>query len=201
MVLESQYNKLICCLCYFHSILIERKKFGEIGFSIPYDFSESDFYSSLFMIEQQFLGTERLEEVPLDTLFYLVSEINYGGRIIEFYDRRLVQVILKKYINKEIFSDKHHISTNFQYDIPKLKTIHEFENTVNNFPIQDDIDLLGFHQNALISLNHQHSGNLINQIKKILVGSKDQDGESESMALKNFIESIKSQEIPKQINQ
>jgi len=43
----DKYKKLLFCLCYFHSVLIERRKFLMLGWNIPYDFNDSDFEASV----------------------------------------------------------------------------------------------------------------------------------------------------------
>lgn len=37
------YKKLLFSLCFFHSILLERKKFLQLGWNIVYGFNDSDF--------------------------------------------------------------------------------------------------------------------------------------------------------------
>jgi len=39
----EKYKKLIFSLCFFHSILIERKKFQNLGWNVIYSFNDSDF--------------------------------------------------------------------------------------------------------------------------------------------------------------
>lgn len=39
----SQFKKLVWCLSWFHTIIIERKKFKSLGWDVPYDFNDSDF--------------------------------------------------------------------------------------------------------------------------------------------------------------
>lgn len=39
----AKYKKLLFTLSFFHSILLERKKFLQLGWNIIYDFNDSDF--------------------------------------------------------------------------------------------------------------------------------------------------------------
>ncbi|ETE57979.1 Dynein heavy chain 2, axonemal, partial [Ophiophagus hannah] len=39
----SKYKKLLFALCFFHSVLLERKKFLQLGWNIIYGFNDSDF--------------------------------------------------------------------------------------------------------------------------------------------------------------
>ena len=43
---QTKYQKLLFSLCYFHSVLLERRKFKSLGFNIPYDFNDTDFQVS-----------------------------------------------------------------------------------------------------------------------------------------------------------
>lgn len=43
-----KYRRLLFCLVYFHAVLVERKKFGTLGYNVPYDFNESDFAVSTY---------------------------------------------------------------------------------------------------------------------------------------------------------
>lgn len=39
----EKYKKLLFSLCFFHSVLIERKKFQNLGWNMVYSFNDSDF--------------------------------------------------------------------------------------------------------------------------------------------------------------
>jgi len=40
---KSKYKKLLFTLVFFHSILLERKKFQQLGWNVVYSFNDSDF--------------------------------------------------------------------------------------------------------------------------------------------------------------
>ena len=46
---ELKYKKLLFSLCFFHSLLIERRKFLMLGWNIVYGFNDSDFEVYIYM--------------------------------------------------------------------------------------------------------------------------------------------------------
>lgn len=38
------WKKIVFGICFFHAILLERKKFGPLGFNIRYEFNDVSFY-------------------------------------------------------------------------------------------------------------------------------------------------------------
>jgi dynein heavy chain len=43
---SKEYKKLLFALSYFHAAILERRKYGAIGWNIPYEWMTSDFETS-----------------------------------------------------------------------------------------------------------------------------------------------------------
>jgi dynein heavy chain len=97
---SAKYKKLLFSLCWFHAILLERRKFKSLGFNIPYDFNESDF-SICHDLVIVFLD-EYPDKTPFDAMRYLIAEANYGGRVTDDWDRRLVNVYIHQFFCDEV---------------------------------------------------------------------------------------------------
>lgn len=39
----AKFKKIIWCLCWMHTIITERRKFGSLGWDNAYDWNDSDF--------------------------------------------------------------------------------------------------------------------------------------------------------------
>ena len=59
------------------------------------------------------------KEVPFETLVYLIATINYGGRVTDKRDERLIDGILRKYMNKDIMHKKFNFSHDGKYYTPE----------------------------------------------------------------------------------
>lgn len=106
---KEKYKKLLFSLCYFHSILLERKKFQQLGWNVDYSFNDSDFEVSENLLS---IYLDEYPETPWDALKYLIAGVNYGGHITDDWDRRL----LMTYINM-CYCEEALTTTQYKYVI------------------------------------------------------------------------------------
>ena len=45
------WKKIVFGICFFHAILLERKKFGPLGFNIRYEFNDVRFRFNFYIIK------------------------------------------------------------------------------------------------------------------------------------------------------
>jgi len=50
------------------------------------------------------------DDIPHDALNYIIAEANYGGRVTDPKDRRLIKIILKDFITEKILDDNYKFS-------------------------------------------------------------------------------------------
>ncbi len=85
-----------------------------MGFNIRYEFNDSDLEMSLGTLKL-FLNDVK-EEINWDAIWYMVGQINYGGRVTDNSDRITLITMLKKCITPDLLtSDKYFYSDSDQY--------------------------------------------------------------------------------------
>lgn len=145
------FRKLLFGLCFYHAIVCERKRFGALGWNIPYQFNETDLDISMAQLEM-FLDT--YDQIPFDVLQVMTSTINYGGRITDDKDMRTSDVILMTFFKDGILQDGYKFSRSGIYysltadpDTPYLSYV----NYINSLPINPEPEVFGMHENANIT--------------------------------------------------
>ena len=87
----AEYKKLLFAFSFFHAIVQDRRKFGPIGWNIPYAFTFEDFDVCR---KQLRIFLDEYDDIPYKVINFLGAEINYGGRVTDYVDLRLNKSIM-----------------------------------------------------------------------------------------------------------
>jgi dynein heavy chain len=138
----KEFKKLLFSLAFFHATILERRKFGAIGWNIPYEWMNSDFETCF---KQLIIYLEEQPQVPYVTLRFLIAEINYGGRVTDDKDVRLITCLLGKYFSSDVMDDKYKFSDSGVYSAPEEGQIADTQKYITDLPLEDDPDVFGLH--------------------------------------------------------
>jgi dynein heavy chain len=100
-------------------------------------------------------------QIPFKSLLYIIGEVNYGGRVTDAWDRRLLLCILKKFYGPDILDEICNFTSDGAYRIP----LESEEGTpdlaylkyIENLPLNDDVEIFGLHQNANATFQHKEA--------------------------------------------
>eukprot|EP00397_Hematodinium_sp_SG-2012_P000571 GEMP01000572.1.p1 GENE.GEMP01000572.1~~GEMP01000572.1.p1 ORF type:complete len:1304 (+),score=347.90 GEMP01000572.1:1943-5854(+) len=141
-----EFKFLVFGLAFFHAVIQERRLFGPLGWNIPYEFTESDLRISVRQL-QMFID-ESPDFVPYKALLYLTGECNYGGRVTDDKDRRLIMTLLNDYFSPNIFENGHVFGGKEEYFTPPEGDWTSYITHIGELPIVTPPSIFGFHENA-----------------------------------------------------
>ncbi|XP_030585284.1 LOW QUALITY PROTEIN: dynein heavy chain 1, axonemal-like [Archocentrus centrarchus] len=146
---KADFKSLLLSLCMFHGIALERRKFGPLGFNIPYEFTDGDLN---ICISQLKMFLDEYQDIPYKVLKYTAGEINYGGRVTDDWDRRCLLSVLEDFYCPAVLSRNHVYSSSGVYQqIDTNLNIEGYLAYIRGLPINDTPEIFGLHDNANIS--------------------------------------------------
>jgi dynein heavy chain len=161
----EEWKKLLFGLIFFHSLVLERRKFGPLGWNIPYEFAATDLEIS---ISQLYMFLEEYDDIPWMALNYMVAEANYGGRVTDDRDRRLISTVLSDFYSTNILKDNYKFSPSGVYYAPENGPMDSYYEYIKALPLNDLPEAFGMHPNAELSGAIFDTNNLSSTIISIL---------------------------------
>ncbi|XP_041266334.1 dynein heavy chain 10, axonemal [Onychostruthus taczanowskii] len=150
------FKSLVYVLAFFHAVVQERRKFGKVGWNVPYDFNESDFQVCMEILNTYLTKAfeQKDDQIPWNSLKYLIGEVMYGGRAIDSFDRRILTVYMDEYLGDFLFDTfqvfHFYKSDTVDYKIPPGKGKDDFVEAIEALPLSNTPEVLGLHANAEI---------------------------------------------------
>jgi len=143
------FKCLLFSLCLFHGVSIERRKFGPLGFNIPYEFTDGDLRICMSQVKMFLM---EYSEIPYKVLKYTAGQINYGGRVTDDWDRRCVMNILEDFYNPTAIDPNYCFDDSKVYhQLPTSSEHVTYMAYIKSLPINDTPEIFGLHDNANIT--------------------------------------------------
>jgi len=146
-----EYRKLLFALVFFHASCQERRKFGALGWNVPYEFNETDLDISRGQLE---MFLDSYDDVPFRVLCFLTSYINYGGRVTDYIDIRTIDVVIKSFYHPRIFVPGSSFDPQGVYQSidPDPDAPHKaYMDYIETLPLTAGPGIFGMHDNANIA--------------------------------------------------
>jgi dynein heavy chain len=147
----AEYQKLLFGLSFYHALVIERKKFGPLGWNIPYEFNDTDMDITAAQLE---LYVNTYVDIPYKVLQQLASVVNYGGRITDDKDMRTSDILIADFFTPKILQMDYRFSQSGLYYsfTPDRDAPHQsYLGYIDGLPLNAEPEVFGMHDNASIT--------------------------------------------------
>jgi dynein heavy chain len=141
--LSDNFKSLLFGLSFYHAACLERRKFGGIGWNISYEWMQSDFRTALAQL-RMYVDSE---SVPFSTIYAMIGDIVYGGRVTDSWDQRTNLALLQRFMCPDILTPNFMVTKGYEVPPPTNSLKHLLAH-VENFPLTDHPHLFGLHENA-----------------------------------------------------
>ncbi|TMW57276.1 hypothetical protein Poli38472_003201 [Pythium oligandrum] len=203
---HQAFRSLVYVLCFLHAVVLERRKYGKIGWNVSYDFNESDFnisrkLLSLYLYKAYVDGDEQL---PWGSLKYLIGDAMYGGRVSDDYDRRILTTYLSEYMGDFLFDDcqRFYFSrSGFDYCLSQQPgDLDVYVQLVETLPLTNSPAVFGLHPNAEIG----YYTNMSKSVWRDLISLQPRSAQSGSgISREEYIANVASDiqsKVPEQVD-
>merc|ERR1711937_692021 len=193
---SSHWRRLVNTLCFLHSIVHERKKFGPLGWNIPYEFNTGDLSACLTFLEKHLFD----HEISWPTVQYMVSSVQYGGKVTDDKDRLLLKCYASRWLSTDVmnkdftFNPNHPIQpipNNFVYKILDQPDAQAYRDYSGSFPNIDTPEVIGLHPNADLTFRLKE----VKEMLDTLMSTKPKGGAGSSAGARDKMVSDKAGEL------
>jgi len=156
----NEYKSTLFALCFFHALVLGRRKFSYQGWSRHYSFNTGDL---TICADVLYNYLENNATVPWEDLRYMFGEIMYGGHITDKWDRRTNSTYLKVLLREELFKGMA-LAPGFKSPDPAACQYNEYKQHIDVALPLESPQLFGLHPNAEINFLTLEGDNLFKTI-------------------------------------
>lgn len=135
---------------------------------------------------------DEYDKIPYKVIQYLGAEINYGGRVTDDKDVRLIKTIIKKYLCQEALKDGYKYSDSGVYYSPLQGTQDSYVQYIESLPLNPDPEAFGLHENAEITNSQNASRVMIETIQSVQPRSSSGVGKSREELIEEIATFVQS---------
>jgi dynein heavy chain len=168
---DPRVRTILFGLCYFHSVMLERKKFGPKGWNMNYPFSIGDLRDSTEVLNNYMETTAASGKIPWDDLRYIFGEIMYGGHIVDNVDRRFCSTFLENLMTEKILEEEELFpfteGRNISFKCPPPYPYEKYLEHIDQECPPETPLAYGLHPNAEIDFRTTQCGELFRTLQEI----------------------------------
>lgn len=163
---ESKYYlPLVYAISFFHTIVQERRKYGALGWNIPYEFNSADWLASCYFVQNHLDALDPKRGISWNTVRYMLGEVQYGGRVTDDYDKRLLNTFAKVWFFDRMFEESYEFYSG--YKILRFKNQDEYLDPIDQMAEVDPPQAYGLHSNANITYETNMASDILNTIQSV----------------------------------
>jgi dynein heavy chain len=191
---DPKFKAILFGLCHFHSVIIERIKFGPKGWNRAYPFGQGDLINSAQVLGNYLEGSS--DKVPYNDLKYIFGEIMYGGHITDDLDRLLCNTYQDFYIREELVDEMELFPYAENYPDEKFRSppvlpYNEYFTYIDTELTAESPVAYGLHPNAEIAVKTTEGDEVFRFIQELQPRSAGgSDGDNPNTVAANLVESI-----------